>query len=86
MSNKLTCTKHGRRIVATETAFLHKTGDCSTCDSKTCSIGSQTFSRGHVQNLPMANQVKNHPHSETSGERLLRAIFEEGAELAQRTD
>ena len=64
MSNKLKCDAHDRRIVATETAFLHKTGDNSTCDSRTATIGSQTFSVGNVQSLSMANSVKNHPHSE----------------------
>lgn len=48
MSNKLKCVKHDRRILATETSFLHKTGDCSPCDGMTATIGDTTVRVGTV--------------------------------------
>lgn len=47
MSNKLKCVKHDRRILATATSFLHKTGDCSPCDSKTATIHDMIRPVGH---------------------------------------
>lgn len=38
----LKCDAHQRRIVATNHSFLHKTGDCSVCDSRTATIGDRT--------------------------------------------
>lgn len=40
---KLKCNDHNRRVVTGKKSFLHKTGDCSPCDSRLATIGTRSF-------------------------------------------
>lgn len=56
---KLKCDQHKRRVVTGEKSFLHKTGDNSPCESKTATIGTQTFSNTEAASISVSNNVKN---------------------------
>lgn len=40
---KLKCDEHGRRIIAVDGVFIHRTGDGSKCSSPTAKIKDKTF-------------------------------------------
>jgi hypothetical protein len=44
---KLKCRDHGRRVIATNTHFVHRCGDGSRCNSQFATIGDCVFT--HVE-------------------------------------